>query len=40
MKAGKPMRRSRLASPDIFSYDEQGHLYCPTHFPTVIECAS
>jgi hypothetical protein len=30
--------KDALASPDIFSYDEQGHLYCPPHFP--MECAS
>jgi hypothetical protein len=29
--------KDALASPDIFSYDEQGHLYCPADFP-VVEC--
>lgn len=25
--------KDALASPDIFSYDEKGSLYCPEHFP-------
>lgn len=29
--------KDALASPDIFSYDAEGHLYCPADFPAEVQ---